>query len=313
MAAKENAGTALANGESKAWIGIIDNIANPFWRVIVQIIVAVVIMFWLYILSKWIANLVARSIMSGSTVADPDYTKKVSLLISNVVFYTLMVFSIGIALTVVGIDVSIILGWLTFGLWFAFKEIFSNMIAGLLVLTTKEYKIGDLIEFQDANNNNYFGRIEEITIRYSVIRTLDLRRVVIPNLDLITRPVKTYDSEDMVRLDFVVGLWYGVNLDTAFALCKEAINELEWTTEKEHTRVTVFQIWASTVDCKVWFYFDPTKLPRPVALSEATKAVFEKLIHNNIDVAYPHMAITVDHNDKNLLGSALYLMREWKK
>ncbi|MEY3197947.1 MAG: hypothetical protein RL023_794, partial [Candidatus Parcubacteria bacterium] len=52
--------------------------------------------------------------------------------------------------------------------------------------------------------NNYFGRIEEITIRYSVIRTLDLRRVIIPNLDLITRPVKTYDSEDMVRLDFTV-------------------------------------------------------------------------------------------------------------
>jgi small-conductance mechanosensitive channel len=109
MAAKENAGEALANGESKAWIGIIDNIANPFWRVIVQIIVAVVIMFGLYLLSKWIASLVARSIMSGSTVADPDYTKKVSLLISNVVFYTLMVFSIGIAMTVVGIDVSIIL------------------------------------------------------------------------------------------------------------------------------------------------------------------------------------------------------------
>ncbi|MEY3197560.1 MAG: hypothetical protein RL023_56, partial [Candidatus Parcubacteria bacterium] len=51
MAAKENAGEALANGESKAWIGIIDNIANPFWRVIVQIIVAVVIMFGLYLLS----------------------------------------------------------------------------------------------------------------------------------------------------------------------------------------------------------------------------------------------------------------------
>jgi small conductance mechanosensitive channel len=137
--------------------------------------------------------------------------------------------------------------------------------------------------------------------------------VIIPNLDLITRPVKTYDSEDMIRLDFTVGLGYTVNLDNAFALCKEAINELVWTTEKEHTRVTIFQVGTSTVDCKVWFYFDPTKLPRPVALSEATKAVFEKLIKNNIDVAYPHLALTVDHNDKNLLGSALYLMKEGKK
>jgi hypothetical protein len=110
MAAKESAtaGT-LTDTSNKARIGVIDNIANPFWRVIVQIIIAVIIMFGLYILSKWISVIVARSIMSGSTVADPDYTKKVSLLISNIVFYTLMVFSIGIAMTVVGIDVSIIL------------------------------------------------------------------------------------------------------------------------------------------------------------------------------------------------------------
>lgn len=116
------------------------------------------------------------------------------------------------------------------------------MIAGLLVLTTKEYKIGDLIEFQDESNNNYFGRIEEITIRYSVLRTLDLRRVIIPNLDLITRPVKTYDSEEIIRLDFIVGLGYEVDLNKAFEICKQAINELDWTTEKEHTRVTIFQI-----------------------------------------------------------------------
>jgi small-conductance mechanosensitive channel len=88
---------------------------------------------------------------------------------------------------------------------------------------------------------------------------------------------------------------------------------LDRTGEKEHTRVTVDQIGASTVDCKVWFYFDPTKLPRPVALSEATKIVYEKLVSNGINIAYPHMAVTVDHNDKNLLGSALYLMREGQK
>ena len=187
------------------------------------------------------------------------------------------------------------------------------MIAGLLVLTTKEYKIGDLIEFQDANNNNYFGRIEEITIRYSVIRTLDLRRVVIPNLDLITRPVKTFDSEETIRGDVMIGLWYDVDLNNAFALAKEAVNELEWTIEKEHTRVTVDEIAASSVSARIRYYYDPTKLPRPVAVSEVTKAVFEKWLAHGINVTYDRLSITVDHNDKNLLGSALYLMKESNK
>ncbi|HCB51916.1 TPA: hypothetical protein DEP21_05130 [Patescibacteria group bacterium] len=46
----------------------------------------------------------------------------------------------------------------------------------------------------------YFGRIEEITIRYTVIRTLDLRQVIIPNMTLISTPIKTFSSEDLVKL-----------------------------------------------------------------------------------------------------------------
>jgi hypothetical protein len=48
-------------------------------------------------------------------------------------------------------------------------------------------------------------------------------------------------------------------------------------------------------------------------MSEATKIVHSKLNNNGIIMPYPHMSLTVDHNDKNLLGSALYLMKEGHK
>ncbi|USN55470.1 MAG: mechanosensitive ion channel [Candidatus Peribacteria bacterium] len=80
------------------------------------------------------------------------------------------------------------------------------MIAGILVLTNKEFKLGDIIQIDE--NEQYFGRIEEITIRYTVIRTFDLRKVVVPNLMLITRPIRTYDSEELVRLDFTLSIHY---------------------------------------------------------------------------------------------------------
>ena len=73
-------------------------------------IIAVIVMFGLYMLSKFISTLVARSIMKTATISDPEYVKKVSLLISNVVFYTLMVFSVVLAFKAVGIDLTIILG-----------------------------------------------------------------------------------------------------------------------------------------------------------------------------------------------------------
>jgi len=72
------------------------------------------------------------------------------------------------------------------------------MIAGMMMLYTKEFKLGDIVEVYA--DQTYFGRIEEITIRYTIIRTLDLRQVVLPNMTLITVPIKTFSSEDLVKL-----------------------------------------------------------------------------------------------------------------
>jgi small conductance mechanosensitive channel len=307
-----DAGSAIAETGNKAWFWFLNDISNPFFRVIMQVILVVIITFLLYLASKWISKIVARSIMTTSHISNPEYVSKVSMLLSNVVFYTLMIFSVTIAFMAVGINLTIILGWLTFGIWFAFQEIFANMIAGILVFTTKEFQIGDLIEYHDGHTL-HFGRIEEITIRYTVLRTLDLRRVIVPNLHLITKTIKTYDSEDTVRLEFSVDLHYNEDLDKAFEICKTAINALDRTTEKEHTRVTFDQLWSSSIIAKVRFYFDPTKKPRPVALSEASKAVFEALRNQEVYVPYPHTTLTVDANDKNLLKTGLFLMQQEHK
>jgi small-conductance mechanosensitive channel len=76
------------------------------------------------------------------------------------------------------------------------------MFAGMMILYTKEFKMGDVIEVQ--SDQIYFGRIEEITIRYTVIRTLDLRQVVIPNMTMISKPIKTFSSENIVKLNTTV-------------------------------------------------------------------------------------------------------------
>jgi small conductance mechanosensitive channel len=78
------------------------------------------------------------------------------------------------------------------------------MIAGIMILYTKEFKLGDIIEVQA--DQVYLGRIEEITIRYTIIRTLDLRQVVLPNMTLITVPIKTFSAEPIIKLNAVFGV-----------------------------------------------------------------------------------------------------------
>jgi small conductance mechanosensitive channel len=218
-----------------------------------------------------------------------------------------------IGFMIMDIDLWWILWWISFGIWFAFKEILGNLIAGILVLTNKEFKLGEIISVDD-DKYDYFWRIEEITIRYTVIRTFDLRKVVIPNLTLITRPVRTYDSEEAVRLDTVVTVHYQTDLHQATEWIKDAVNSVSYVKERESTRVSIQKFTERGADILIYFYFDPKAgMLIQTAKSGVHQAIYDMFLEKWIIIPYPHQVMTFDHNDKNLLGSLLYVGKELKK
>lgn len=183
------------------------------------------------------------------------------------------------------------------------------MIAGILVLTNKEFKLGDIIQIDE--DEKYFGRIEEITIRYTVIRTLDLRKVIVPNLTLITKPVRTFDSEDMIRLTIKMSIHYNTPLPRGLEVIKDAVNTVSCVKEPDHTRVHLQSMADSGINLLIFFYFDPKAgMLRRSAKSKVMQAILKACTENHIVIPYPHTAITVDHNDKDLIGTALYVAKE---
>lgn len=77
------------------------------------------------------------------------------------------------------------------------------------------------------------------------MRTLDLRRVVIPNLTMISVPIRTYDSEELVRLETLVTINYKYDLEEVFAIIKDAVNTLDFVREKESTKVMIDDLGGS--------------------------------------------------------------------
>ncbi len=106
-------------------------------------------------------------------------------------------------------------------------------------------------------DKTYFGRIEEISIRYTVIRTLDLRQVIIPNITLITVPIKTFSSEDLVRLDTIIGIHYKSDVAKAIELVVATINSFDFVKEKTSTKAYVLNLADSAIELKCLFFFDP--------------------------------------------------------
>jgi small-conductance mechanosensitive channel len=84
---------------------------------------------------------------------------------------------------------------------FAFKDIFQNFLAGILLLLTNPFEVGDQI-IVDA----FEGTIEEIQTRATMITTYDRRRVVVPNSDLFTKAVTVNTAYEQRRMRYDVSV-----------------------------------------------------------------------------------------------------------
>jgi small conductance mechanosensitive channel len=105
---------------------------------------------------------------------------------------------------------------------FAFKDIFQNFLAGLLLLVTKPFNVGDEIRFRE-----YEGIVEDIQTRATYLRTSDHRRIVIPNSDLFVNSVTVNTATKLLRIQSDVRISYADDADRA----KEIIGAIMVATE----------------------------------------------------------------------------------
>lgn len=126
------------------------------------------------------ATLIAVSFLVGATIAFPSFT-------------------VGGLIQLLGVS-GVVIG-------FAFKDIFQNFLAGLLILLTNPFAIGDQI-----NVDVYEGTVEEVQTRATLIRTFDRRRVVVPNSDMFTKAVLVNTAFDQRRVEYDLNLPSGANV-----------------------------------------------------------------------------------------------------
>ena len=296
--------------QQSAQTGLSELLNNPFVMFVRKLFLAIIVVWFLTIISKWIATSIRKKIINSSIIEDEEHITKIWNLVWDIIFYTLVTFSVFIWFEILWFDVSIFLGWLSFGIWLAFKETLWNMIAGILILTTKDFTLWDTIKVE-WNQANYFGKIEEITIRYTIIREFNNQKVIIPNLILITSPIKTFTTEEFIRLETVVSVHYDTDLEKAKEVIMKTIKQLPFIINKEKITVITDQFADSGINIKALFYIDPNwDISRPIAISKVNDAIKKAFDENNINIPYPHTVLTVDKNDQNLLKTLLFLKKK---
>jgi small conductance mechanosensitive channel len=100
-----------------------------------------------------------------------------------------------------------LLGISSVAVGFAFKDIFQNFLAGILILLTRPFRIGDEIAF-----DRYEGTVEDIQTRATLMTTYDGMRVVIPNANLFTNAVLVRTAYPRRRLHYTAPFKAGDDL-----------------------------------------------------------------------------------------------------
>jgi small-conductance mechanosensitive channel len=244
-------------------------------------------------MSKIIAGIVRKNIRKNMAETNPVGAKKIWKLMWNMAFYVLVIFAFFISFEIMWMNIWLLISWVSLWLWLAFKEILWNMFAGMMILYTKEFRMWDIIEIQ--SDQTFFGRIEEITIRYTVIRTLDLRQVVIPNMTMISKPIKTFSSENIVKLNTIVWIHYDSDVSKAIQVVTQAINSFDFVQSKDNTTVYVTNFGDSAIDLKCIFCFDPNcGIIWDFAIWYINEKISEEFNKHCIKIPYKHSTLTFE-------------------
>lgn len=171
---------------------------------------------------------------------------------------------------------------------FAFKDIFENFLAGILILMREPFRLGDVIEC-----NGYEGVVEKITIRDTHIRMGDTQRVVMPNATLFKEPVIVRTDLPHRRVSVICGIAYEVDIDVARRVILAAISDLPSIIKEMPIRVIAKEFGDSSVNLEIGWSAGSGPLDVLLSKDEIITAVKRALDDAGIEIPFPQRVITL--------------------
>ena len=169
---------------------------------------------------------------------------------------------------------------------FAFKDIFQNLLAGILLLLRHPFRVGD-----EITTGEFTGTVEAIETRATFIRTYDGRRVIIPNGDVYTKPVIVISAYDMLRSEYDVGIGYGDDLGEAKRVALDAVRQVEGVLVDPAPDVLVWELGESAKNIRIRWWTKPAR-GDVLRIRDAVLAdVAEAIAGAGMDLPYPTQVV----------------------
>lgn len=264
----------------------VQELAAEFIRLLPQLSIALVVIGATYILARFARRFAER--LLGRTELRGSLVNLFETLIGVLIWVIGLLISASIVFPgVTPANILAVLGLGSVAVGFAFKDIFENFLAGILIMLRKQMRIGDVIECQDVE-----GRVEMISLRDTHLRHLSGEIVIVPNAYLFKNPVTVVTQRPIRRHTVDVGVAYDVDLEAARDVILEAVKGCASVAGDQKVEVYAKEFGDSSINFLVRWWAGSKPVEAHASRDEVVRAIKRALDDAGMEIPFPYRTLT---------------------
>lgn len=273
----------------------INEMVHHFWERVPYLLIALVVFMFFWLLAK-----LFRFFMNKALSNRLQNKKNLTTVLNRIggILIVFVGFMIALVVAIPGFKAGQLVSALGIGsvaIGFAFKDIFQNLLSGILILLGEPFRIGDSIIV-----NGMEGTVEDIQVRATFLRSYDGRRLVIPNANVYTSAITVNTAYTQRRCEFVVGIGYDDDVNKAKKIIIEILNNDQLVLSQPSFTVIITALADFSVNLTVRWWINTQDTNILDSVSEIQEKVKDAFTEQGINIPYPIQELKMASNSAAL-------------
>ena len=269
----------------------INDMVQHFWERVPYLLIALVV-FFIFILVGKLFKFFMNKALSNRMQNKKNLTTVLNRIGGILIIF--VGFMIALVIAIPGFKAGQLVSALGIGsvaIGFAFKDIFQNLLSGILILLGEPFRIGDSIIV-----NGMEGTVEDIQVRATYLRSYDGRRLVIPNATVYTSPITVNTAYTQRRCEFVVGIGYEDDIAKAKQIIIEILNNDQLVLSQPSFTVIITALADFSVNLTIRWWINTQETNIPASISDIQEKVKLEFTKHGINIPYPIQELKMTNN-----------------
>lgn len=259
----------------------LNQFAINFAAHIPNLLIALIVLLITFFLSKLIVHLVG---MSLTRLALQTNLVLVLQQITSIIIWLISVLIVAVIIfpSVTAGNLLAALGLTSVAIGFAFKDIFENFLAGILILLREPFHIGDYIIIKSHEG----GYVEKISVRNTHLHQSDGMRLVIPNAMLFNNLIQVVTDLEIRRTNIICAVGFTEDVDKVRNIINNVLKKCESISKEKNTYTYIKSFSSNGIEFDIYWW--TKSKPRDIRLShdEVFSGIKKAFDTENIKLTY---------------------------